>query len=184
MLCMNVFSLAGRMTCVPRIHIHIHISKIERLTRNYSIRSIKINVSAVLLWRWWLLLLSLSLWWLLCSTAFSARCDWHDAKCKARNISFIFLFSIRRHPLFSLLALMLEKCEQATQGYIPKSSSSTTSSSSPNGTNGSGGGGGDSDSFTKDIQAFVQMLEKENRPLLTQDAELDGLVSYRIVPQI
>lgn len=80
---------------------------------------------------------------------------------------------------------MLEKCEQATQGYIPKSSSSTTSSSSPNGTNGSGGGGGgDSDSFTKDIQAFVQMLEKENRPLLTQDAELDGLVSYRIVPQI
>lgn len=66
---------------------------------------------------------------------------------------------------------MLEKCEQATQGYIPKSSS-TTSSSSPNGTS-----NGESDSFTKDIQAFIQMLEKENRPLLTNNAELDGLVS-------
>lgn len=81
-----------------------------------------------------------------------------------------FLFCAR-HPLFSLLALMLEKCEQATQGYIPKSSS-TTSSSSPNGTS-----NGESDSFTKDIQAFIQMLEKENRPLLTNNAELDGLVS-------
>lgn len=72
---------------------------------------------------------------------------------------------------------MLEKCEQATQGYIPKSSSSTTtSSSSPNGTS-----NGESDSFTKDIQAFVQMLEKENRPLLTNNAELDGLVSCEAV---
>lgn len=68
---------------------------------------------------------------------------------------------------------MLEKCEQATQGYIPKTASL---SSSPNGTSNSSGG--DSDSFTKDIQAFVQLLEKENRPLLTNDAELDGLVRY------
>lgn len=109
-----------------------------------------------------------------------AQCD---CQCEIQSAQyyFYFLVFIRRHPLFSLLALMLEKCEQATQGYIPKSSSSTTSSSSPNGTsNGSGGGGSgsDSDSFTKDIQAFVQMLEKENRPLLTNDAELDGLVSY------
>lgn len=64
---------------------------------------------------------------------------------------------------------MLEKCEQATQGYIPKATSS-----SPNGT---ANGNNESDSFTKDIQAFVQMLEKENRPLLTNNAELDGLVS-------
>lgn len=78
-----------------------------------------------------------------------------------------------RHPLFSLLALMLEKCEQATQGYIPKS---TTTSSSPNGAS---NGSGETDSFTKDIQAFIQMLEKENRPLLTNNAELDGLVSIR-----
>lgn len=66
---------------------------------------------------------------------------------------------------------MLEKCEQATQGYIPKS---TTSSSSPNGTSNDRD---ESDPFTKDIQAFIQMLEKENRPLLTNNAELDGLVS-------
>ncbi|XP_055322412.1 homeobox protein PKNOX1-like isoform X1 [Sitodiplosis mosellana] len=78
--------------------------------------------------------------------------------------------AVYKHPLFSLLALMLEKCEQATQGYIPKASS-TTSSSSPNGTS-----NGESDSFTKDIQAFIQMLEKENRPLLTNNAELDGLM--------
>lgn len=84
------------------------------------------------------------------------------------SMVFLTAFSICRHPLFSLLALMLEKCEQATQGYIPKATSA-----SPNGTNGNT----DSDSFTKDIQAFVQMLEKENRPLLTNNAELDGLVS-------
>lgn len=84
------------------------------------------------------------------------------------SVLFIIAFSIYRHPLFSLLALMLEKCEQATQGYIPKATSA-----SPNGTNGNT----DPDSFTKDIQAFVQMLEKENRPLLTNNAELDGLVS-------
>lgn len=69
---------------------------------------------------------------------------------------------------------MLEKCEQATQGYIPKSTSTT--SSSPNGTS---NGSNESDSFTKDIQAFIQMLEKENRPLLTNNAELDGLVSVK-----
>lgn len=67
---------------------------------------------------------------------------------------------------------MLEKCEQATQGYNPKAS--TTSSLSPNGAS---NGSNESDSFTKDIQAFIQMLEKENRPLLTNNAELDGLVS-------
>lgn len=76
-----------------------------------------------------------------------------------------------RHPLFSLLALMLEKCEQATQGYVP----SNTSSSSPNGT--SNGNNCEGDSFSRDIQAFVQLLEKEKRPLLTNNAELDGLVS-------
>lgn len=75
-----------------------------------------------------------------------------------------------RHPLFSLLALMLEKCEQATQGYVPSSNVSTTS---PNGTP---NGNSEGDSFSRDIQAFVQLLEKEKRPLLTNNAELDGLV--------
>lgn len=80
--------------------------------------------------------------------------------------------AVYKHPLFSLLALLLEKCEQATQGYVP-SSSSNSSTSSPNGTN---NGNGDGDSFSRDIQAFVQLLEKEKRPLLTNNAELDGLM--------
>lgn len=61
----------------------------------------------------------------------------------------LFFVSLSRHPLFSLLALLLEKCEQATQGYIPSASSSNSSSaSSPNGsTNNS-----ENDSFSRDIQ--------------------------------
>ncbi|XP_055688374.1 homeobox protein PKNOX2-like isoform X5 [Lutzomyia longipalpis] len=82
--------------------------------------------------------------------------------------------AVYKHPLFSLLALLLEKCEQATQGYVPAASASSASSnsSSPNGTNGNC----DNDSFSRDIQAFVQLLEKEKRPLLTNDSELDGLM--------
>lgn len=67
---------------------------------------------------------------------------------------------------------MLEKCEQATQGYIPKSTSS-----SPNGI--SSANNDESDSFSRDIQAFVQLMKNENRPLLSNDPELDGLVSIR-----
>ncbi|XP_058125240.1 homeobox protein unc-62-like [Anopheles ziemanni] len=78
--------------------------------------------------------------------------------------------AVYKHPLFSLLALLLEKCEQATQGYIPSSSSA----SSPNGS--TNNGTGDGDSFSRDIQAFVQLLEKEKRPLLTNNSELDGLM--------
>lgn len=76
--------------------------------------------------------------------------------------------AVYKHPLFSLLALLLEKCEQATQGYIPSSTSSSPNESS-NGTS-------DGDSFSRDVQAFVQMLEKEKRPLLTNNSELDGLM--------
>ncbi|XP_052861006.1 homeobox protein Meis3-like [Anopheles cruzii] len=78
--------------------------------------------------------------------------------------------AVYKHPLFSLLALLLEKCEQATQGYIP----SASSASSPNGS--SNNGASDGDSFSRDIQAFVQLLEKEKRPLLTNNSELDGLM--------
>lgn len=78
--------------------------------------------------------------------------------------------AVYKHPLFSLLALMLEKCEQATQGYVSSTTSSTTS---PNGTP---NGNSEGDSFSRDIQAFVQLLEKEKRPLLTNNAELDGLM--------
>nr|XP_029725908.1 homeobox protein PKNOX1-like isoform X2 [Aedes albopictus] len=76
--------------------------------------------------------------------------------------------AVYKHPLFSLLALLLEKCEQATQGYIPSSNSSSP--------NGSSNGTSEGDSFARDIQAFVQLLEKEKRPLLTNNSELDGLM--------
>ncbi|XP_058465606.1 homeobox protein homothorax-like isoform X2 [Malaya genurostris] len=76
--------------------------------------------------------------------------------------------AVYKHPLFSLLALLLEKCEQATQGYIPSSNSSSP--------NGSSNGTSEGDSFSRDVQAFVQMLEKEKRPLLTNNSELDGLM--------
>lgn len=60
-----------------------------------------------------------------------------------------------RHPLFPLLALVFERCEQATQcAEIPSS-----------------------EGFNMDIQAFVQHQEKDKRPFLTNDAEVDGLVS-------
>lgn len=75
---------------------------------------------------------------------------------------------------------MLEKCEQATQGYVSSSSLSASSShnqssGSPNGS-ANGGVGDNADSFSRDVQAFVHLLEKEKRPLLTNNAELDGLV--------
>lgn len=60
-----------------------------------------------------------------------------------------------RHPLFPLLALVFERCEQATQcAEIPSS-----------------------EGFSMDIQAFVQHQEKDQRPFLTNDDEVDGLVS-------
>lgn len=63
-------------------------------------------------------------------------------------------FSNFRHPLFPLLALVFERCEQATQcAEIPNS-----------------------EGFNMDIQAFVQHQEKDKRPFLTNDAEVDGLV--------
>lgn len=60
-----------------------------------------------------------------------------------------------RHPLFPLLALLFERCEQATQ-------SATISNS---------------ESFNMDIQAFVQHQERDRKPFLINDTEIDGLVS-------
>lgn len=59
-----------------------------------------------------------------------------------------------RHPLFSLLALLLEKCEQATQGYIPSNSPNSSSTSSPNGSTNNN----ENDSFSRDIQVSVHAL--------------------------
>lgn len=60
-----------------------------------------------------------------------------------------------RHPLFPLLALLFERCEQATQSAAISNS----------------------ESFNMDIQAFVQHQERDRKPFLINDTEIDGLVS-------
>lgn len=62
--------------------------------------------------------------------------------------------SVYKHPLFPLLALLFERCEQATQ-----------SAECPN-----------SESFNMDIQAFVQHQERDRKPFLLNDPEVDGLM--------
>uniref|UniRef100_A0A3Q2QMM1 MEIS N-terminal domain-containing protein n=2 Tax=Fundulus heteroclitus TaxID=8078 RepID=A0A3Q2QMM1_FUNHE len=61
--------------------------------------------------------------------------------------------SIYRHPLFPLLALLFEKCEQSTL-----SSECITSAS-----------------FDVDIENFVRSQEKEGKPFFSEDPELDNL---------
>lgn len=65
------------------------------------------------------------------------------------------LLSPHRHPLFPLLALLFEKCEQSTQG-----SEGTTSAS-----------------FDVDIENFVRKQEKDGKPFFCEDPETDNLVS-------
>lgn len=62
--------------------------------------------------------------------------------------------AIYRHPLFPLLALLFEKCEQSTQG-----SEGTTSAS-----------------FDVDIENFVRKQEKEGKPFFCEDSETDNLM--------
>ncbi|XP_017554515.1 homeobox protein PKNOX1 isoform X1 [Pygocentrus nattereri] len=62
--------------------------------------------------------------------------------------------AIYRHPLFPLLALLFEKCEQSTQ-----SSECVTSAS-----------------FDVDIQNFVRSQEKESKAFFSEDPELDSLM--------
>ncbi|XP_036302603.1 homeobox protein PKNOX1 isoform X7 [Pipistrellus kuhlii] len=62
--------------------------------------------------------------------------------------------AIYRHPLFPLLALLFEKCEQSTQG-----SEGTTSAS-----------------FDVDIEHFVRKQEKEGKPFFCEDPETDNLM--------
>ncbi|XP_064183845.1 homeobox protein PKNOX1.1 isoform X1 [Anguilla rostrata] len=61
---------------------------------------------------------------------------------------------IYRHPLFPLLALLFEKCEQSTQG-----SDCVTSAS-----------------FDVDIENFVRSQEKEGKAFFSDDPELDNLM--------
>uniref|UniRef100_A0A6P7GUZ5 Uncharacterized protein LOC114341095 n=1 Tax=Diabrotica virgifera virgifera TaxID=50390 RepID=A0A6P7GUZ5_DIAVI len=66
--------------------------------------------------------------------------------------------AVYKHPLFPLLALLFERCELATQ-------SSDTQSS---------------DAFNLDIQAFVQHQERDRKPFLANEPEIDGLLlKYR-----
>ncbi|CAJ0967065.1 unnamed protein product [Ranitomeya imitator] len=59
-----------------------------------------------------------------------------------------------KHPLFPLLTLLFEKCEQATQG-----SECITSAS-----------------FDVDIENFVHQQEQEHKPFFSEDPELDNLM--------
>ncbi|MGH0142463.1 UNVERIFIED_CONTAM: hypothetical protein FKN15_038859 [Acipenser sinensis] len=67
--------------------------------------------------------------------------------------------AVYRHPLFPLLALLFEKCEQATQG-----SECITSAS-----------------FDVDIENFVHQQEQEHKPFFSEDPELDNLVSKEML---
>ena len=66
----------------------------------------------------------------------------------------VFLLFWCRHPLFPLLALLFEKCEQSTQ-----SSDCITSAS-----------------FDVDIENFVRSQEKEGKAFFSEDPDLDNLV--------
>uniref|UniRef100_A0A7M4FFP1 PBX/knotted 1 homeobox 1 n=1 Tax=Crocodylus porosus TaxID=8502 RepID=A0A7M4FFP1_CROPO len=66
--------------------------------------------------------------------------------------------AIYRHPLFPLLALLFEKCEQSTQG-----SEGTTSAS-----------------FDVDIENFVRKQEKEGKPFFCEDPETDNLLQFQL----
>lgn len=63
---------------------------------------------------------------------------------------------VYRHPLFPLLALMLEKCEEATRG---EADTQTVLSSLEN-----------------DVQVFIQHEKDGNKMLTTDDVEVDELV--------
>lgn len=63
--------------------------------------------------------------------------------------------AIYRHPLFPLLAMLLEKCEVATQ-----TSECPTSAT-----------------FDNDIKNYIMQHNREGKPFFTDDQELDNLVS-------
>ena len=71
-------------------------------------------------------------------------------------INVVTLFRFFRHPLFPLLALLLEKCEEATRGEVD---TRTVLSSLEN-----------------DVRVFIQHEKDGNKTLTTDDVEVDGLV--------
>lgn len=65
--------------------------------------------------------------------------------------------AIYRHPLFPLLAMLLEKCELATQtNECPTSAT-----------------------FDNDIKNYIMQHNRDGKPFFTDDQELDNLVSIR-----
>ncbi|XP_026074347.1 homeobox protein PKNOX1-like isoform X1 [Carassius auratus] len=66
----------------------------------------------------------------------------------------VYKACIYRHPLFPLLALLFEKCEQSTQG-----SDCVTSAS-----------------FDVDIENFVRVQEKDGKAFFSEDPDLDSLM--------
>lgn len=62
-----------------------------------------------------------------------------------------------RHPLFPLLALLLEKCEEATRGEVDTRIVLG--------------------SLESDVKAFIQHEREGNKALTTDNMEVDGLVS-------
>ncbi|CAH1118560.1 unnamed protein product [Phaedon cochleariae] len=62
--------------------------------------------------------------------------------------------AVYKHPLFPLLALLFERCELATQSSDSQSS----------------------EAFNLDIQAFVQHQERDRKPFLANEPEIDGLM--------
>ncbi|CAG2100487.1 unnamed protein product, partial [Medioppia subpectinata] len=66
--------------------------------------------------------------------------------------------AVYKHPLFPLLALLLEKCETATATLNTQAISSTNSS------------------FNAEILAFVEHQQRDGKPFLSDDPEVDALM--------
>ena len=68
------------------------------------------------------------------------------------------MFFTFRHPLFPVLALAFEKCEMATQSIQSPSS----------------------ESLSKDIRSFVEKQQADEKQILSENAEVNELVRYKI----
>ena len=67
--------------------------------------------------------------------------------------------AVYAHPLFPLLALLMEKCELATRTADVSSA----------------------ESFTADVQAFIQHQQRDRKPVLVDQPEVDQLVSAECI---
>lgn len=79
------------------------------------------------------------------------------------NLSFTIVLTFR-HPLFPLLALLLEKCEQATSGDVDTRVVLS--------------------SLESDVNAFIKQERDGNKMLMTDNIEVDGLVTNGIINHV